>query len=199
MVRHHLNGIDTIEAETRDPTDVGKRLRTIRRSAELSQRELAKRAGVNNGTISLIEQGRISPSVALLKKLLDAMHITFIEFFSLATNDPDMVFFTPEQMVPLTKGQVRLSRIGGSAGLNQIQILYEEYAPKADTGEEMLQHEGEEGGIVIRGNVEVTVDELSRVLGPGEGYYFDSRRPHRFRNVGDDTAIVVSACTPPSL
>ena len=44
----------------------------------------------------------------------------------------------------------------------------------------------------------MTVDELSRVLGPGEGYYFDSRRPHRFRNVGDDTAIVVSACTPPS-
>jgi transcriptional regulator with XRE-family HTH domain len=174
VVRNHLDGIDTIQAETRDPLDVGKRLRTIRQGEDLSQRELAKRAGVNNGTISLIEQGRISPSVALLKKLLDAMNVTFIEFFSLAANDPDMVFFSREQMVPLTKGQVRLSRIGGSVGLNQIQILYEEYAPKADTGEEMLQHEGEEGGIVIRGKVEVTVGELSRVLGPGEGYYFDT-------------------------
>lgn len=198
-MRDHLNGIDTIQADARDPMDVGRRLRTIRQNADLSQRELAKRAGVNNGTISLIEQGRISPSVALLKKLLDAMNVTFIEFFSLATNESDIVFFSREQMMPLTKGQVRLSRIGGSAGLNRIQILYEEYAPKADTGEEMLQHEGEEGGIVIRGHVEVTVDALSRVLGPGEGYYFDSRRPHRFRNVGDGTAIVVSACTPPSL
>lgn len=179
--------------------DVGMRLRAVRQNSGLSQRELAKRAGVNNGTISLIEQGRISPSVALLKKLLDAMKVTFVEFFSLTTNDPGMIFFTPEQMVPLTKGQVRLSRVGGSAGLNQIQILYEEYAPKADTGEEMLQHEGEEGGIVIKGKVEVTVGELSRVLGPGEGYYFDSRQPHRFCNVGDETAIVISACTPPSL
>lgn len=198
-MRDHLSGNFTVQAETRDQMDVGMRLRAVRQNSGLSQRELAKRAGVNNGTISLIEQGRISPSVALLKKLLDAMKVTFVEFFSLTTNDPGMIFFTPEQMVPLTKGQVRLSRVGGSAGLNQIQILYEEYAPKADTGEEMLQHEGEEGGIVIKGKVEVTVGELSRVLGPGEGYYFDSRQPHRFCNVGDETAIVISACTPPSL
>ncbi len=135
----------------------------------------------------------------LLKKLLDAMHVTFVEFFSLTAIDPDAIFFTAAQMMPLTKGNVRLSRVGGGAGLNQIQILYEEYAPKADTGQEMLQHEGEEGGIVIQGRVEVTFGELKRVLGPGEGYYFDSRRPHRFCNVSDETAIVVSACTPPSL
>ena len=171
----------------------------MRHKAELSQRELAKRAGVNNGTVSLIEQGRISPSIALLKKLLDAVNVTFVDFFAVAVGDPETIFFTADQMIPLTKGRVRFSRVGGLAGLNQIQILYEEYEPGADTGREMLQHEGEEGGILIKGRVEVTVDDISRVLVPGEGYYFDSRRPHRFCNVGDEIAIVVSACTPPSL
>jgi mannose-6-phosphate isomerase-like protein (cupin superfamily) len=62
----------------------------------------------------------------------------------------------------------------------------------------MLRHESEEGGVVIRGRMEVTVGDQRRVLGPGDAYYFDSRIPHRFRNVGDEECEVVSACTPPS-
>src|SRR5882757_4920110 len=48
--------------------DVGARLRGIRTTFGLSQRELARRAGVTNGLISLIEQNRVSPSVSSLKK-----------------------------------------------------------------------------------------------------------------------------------
>jgi DNA-binding XRE family transcriptional regulator len=41
--------------------DVGAHLKAVRKMHGLSQRELAKRAGVTNGTISLIEQNRVSP------------------------------------------------------------------------------------------------------------------------------------------
>jgi mannose-6-phosphate isomerase-like protein (cupin superfamily) len=51
---------------------------------------------------------------------------------------------------------------------------------------------------VISGSIEVTVDSEVRVLGPGDGYLFDSRLPHRFRNIGDEACEVISACTPPS-
>ena len=44
----------------------------------------------------------------------------------------------------------------------------------------------------------VTVGDHVRVLGPGEAYYFESRVPHRFRNVGDEEAVLVSANTPPT-
>ena len=43
---------------------VGARLRSVRTTFGLSQRELARRAGVTNGLISLIEQNRVSPSVS---------------------------------------------------------------------------------------------------------------------------------------
>jgi mannose-6-phosphate isomerase-like protein (cupin superfamily) len=61
-----------------------------------------------------------------------------------------------------------------------------------------LRHEAEEGGVVIRGQIELTVGAERRVLGPGDAYYFDSRQPHRFRNLGEAEAEMVSACTPPS-
>ncbi len=53
--------------------DVGAHLRAVRTIYGLSQRELAKRAGVTNGLISLIEQNRVSPSVSSLKKVLDGI------------------------------------------------------------------------------------------------------------------------------
>ena len=62
----------------------------------------------------------------------------------------------------------------------------------------MLSHDGEEGGVIVQGQVELTVGDQVRVLGPGEAYYFESRQPHRFRNVGRVEAILVSANTPPS-
>ena len=48
----------------------------------------------------------------------------------------------------------------------------------------MLRHEGEEGGVVVRGRIELTVGGETRVLGPGDAYYFTSAIPHRFRNAG---------------
>ena len=62
----------------------------------------------------------------------------------------------------------------------------------------MLRHEAEEGGVVLSGIIEITVGEETRVLNPGDGYLFDSRLPHRFRNIGDVDCVIVSACTPPT-
>jgi mannose-6-phosphate isomerase-like protein (cupin superfamily) len=80
-----------------------------------------------------------------------------------------------------------------------IQILHERYEPGADTGKVALKHTGEEGGVVIHGRLELTVDGERYVLGVGDAYYFDSSRPHHFRNVGAERCEVVSACSPPSV
>jgi mannose-6-phosphate isomerase-like protein (cupin superfamily) len=63
----------------------------------------------------------------------------------------------------------------------------------------MLSHASREGGVVLSGRLEVTVGTEVRVLTAGEAYLFDSRIPHRFRNVGEEPCEVVSACTPPYL
>ncbi|MGL4320431.1 MAG: cupin domain-containing protein, partial [Paracoccaceae bacterium] len=42
------------------------------------------------------------------------------------------------------------------------------------------------------------VGAMRKILGPGDAYYFDSRLPHRFRQIGHEKCILVSACTPPT-
>ena len=69
----------------------------------------------------------------------------------------------------------------------------------AATGATMLTHRGEEGGLVISGQIEVTVGDQRRVLGPGDAYYFASAVPHRFRNRGRERCEIISASNPPTL
>ncbi len=188
--------------------DIGSRLRAVRIARGLSQRELAARAGLTNGTISLIEKNRTSPSVASLKSVLDALPMTLSEFFHAAEQaDTPKFFYTAEEFTELSppehgfngKASARVSlRQIGAAARHALQILHERYPPGADTGAEMLSHEGEEGGVVIEGQIEITVGDAARVLNAGDGYLFDSRLPHRFRNLGSVDCVIVSACTPPT-
>lgn len=178
--------------------DVGARLRSVRTSFGLSQRELARRAGVTNGLISLIEQNRVSPSVSSLKKVLDGVPMSLAEFFTLDMTDAPQAFYSAEELVEIGNEEVSLRLVAAKRPGRQMTVLHERYAAGSATGEEMLAHRGEESGIIIKGRIELTVGGTARVLGPGEAYYFSSQLPHRFRNVGREVCEIISASTPPS-
>lgn len=181
-----------------DAFDLGQRLRALREMHGLSQRELAKRAGVSNAVISLIEQSKTSPSVGLLKKVLGGIPISLADFFALETVPRERVFFKAEDLVEIAGGRISYRQVGRDLSGRALQVLHERYEPGADTGETLLRHDAEEAGVVIRGALEVTVGDQRRVLTAGDAYAFDSRLPHRFRNVSDEIVEVISACTPPS-
>jgi len=180
--------------------DIGRRLRAFREAAGLSQRMLAKKVEVTNSTISLIESGKVNPSVGALKRILDGIPVGLSEFFAFEP-EPEAaqaVFFAAEELVEIGKGKLSFKQVGASLHGRAMMILQETYDIGADTGRKMYGHEAEEGGIVISGRVEVTVGDQRKILGPGDAYYFDSRKPHRFRQVGPEKCVVVSACTPPT-
>ncbi len=180
--------------------DVGARLQSVRKLKGLSQRELAKRVGVTNSTISLIEQNRVSPSVGSLKKVLDGIPMSMADFFTLDQDQgaAEKVFFSAEEQPNLGSGSIDYFLIGAGVNDRQMEILREVMPPGSDTGEELLNHDGEEGGVVIQGRLLLTVAGETRELGPGEGYYFESRKPHHFRSVGEEDLILISANTPPT-
>jgi transcriptional regulator with XRE-family HTH domain len=178
--------------------DLGSLLRRVREERGLSQRQLAKRAGISNATISLIESNTVNPSVGALKRVLDAVPIGLSEFFALEGSGARRVFYRSAELMEIGRGPVSYRQVGTDLRGRALQMLAERYAPGADSGKILLQHQGEECGIVIRGQLEVTVGSDKAVLGPGDAYSFDSREPHRFRNIGSEPCELVTACTPPS-
>jgi transcriptional regulator with XRE-family HTH domain len=178
--------------------DVGAQLRAVRTLYGLSQRELAKRAGVTNGLISLIEQNRVSPSVGSLKKVLDGIPMSLAEFFTLDLTSSPQVFFSSDELTDLGDRNVALRLVAAHRANRSMSVMHERYAPGADTGADMLRHEGEEGGVVVHGRIDLTIGGETRVLGPGDAYYFTSAIPHRFRNSGSEPCEIVSASSPPT-
>jgi transcriptional regulator with XRE-family HTH domain len=178
--------------------DIGNQLKNLRLLKGLSQRELAKRAGVTNSTISMIEKNGVSPSVSSLKKVLAGIPISIGDFFTLdlETMQPDQVVFRRAEQPDVGANSVSLKLVGATIQKRSMDIMHERYAPGADTGPEMLQHKGEEGGIVISGEIELTVGLEVYQLKAGDGYYFSSDRLHRFRNTGNRECVIFSANPP---
>ncbi len=164
-----------------------------------TQRELARRAGVTNGAISLIEQNRVSPSISSLKKILDGIPMSLADFFTLDLSPSESAFFGAADLTEIAFGErISFRMVGRGLKNRNLQMLHEVYQPGADTGEAMLRHEGEEAGVVAKGQLLVTVGDQERLLEQGDAYYFRSNIPHRFRNVSEAPCEVISANTPPS-
>jgi transcriptional regulator with XRE-family HTH domain len=190
-------GTDVPEGVAHSSAAVGARLRFLRDMHGLSQRELARRAGLTHATIGAIERDAISPSIGSMLKIVESFPITMSEFFSLDPDSETQVFFRGAEMREAGSGGISVRQVGHSLKGQPLQVLVERYAPGAETAKAPYSHVGDEGGVVIQGLLEVTVGGSVQVLGPGDGYLFSSRLPHKFRNVGDDEAVVVSANTPP--
>ncbi len=125
--------------------------------------------------------------------------MTLAEFFTLDMAAAPQPFFSAEELTELGNDQVSLRLVAAQRPGRQLTLLHERYAPGAETGDEMLTHRGEEGGVVVKGKIELTVAGVTRVLQAGEAYYFSSHLPHRFKNVGREPCEIISCQHSPQL
>jgi DNA-binding transcriptional MerR regulator/quercetin dioxygenase-like cupin family protein len=178
----------------RDP--VGARLRRLRLSRGLSLRDVSARSGLSASSISSLERSLSSPSVASLQKLAAA----------LGTNLPQLMGGGDEGDAELVATGDRRSLDLGVPGvrieaLSRVQTQLEPLLFRVDpgAGSPSYHHEGDEFLYMLEGTFEVTLDEsTTHLLRPGDSLTFESHRPHRWRNPGDEPAVIVWINTPPT-
>ena len=61
---------------------VGKRIKELRNNLDISQEELGFRSGVHRTYIASLEVGKRNISVATLEKIVNALEVSFSEFFN---------------------------------------------------------------------------------------------------------------------
>ena len=61
--------------------DVARQIRYLRAQQKLSQQDLAEASGLSRNTLSLLERGRTSPTLATLQKIADALKVNISAFF----------------------------------------------------------------------------------------------------------------------
>jgi len=178
--------------------EVGKRLKEVREMYGLSQRELAKRVGLTNSTISMIERDAVSPSISSLKRILEGVSLSVTEFFTMEIPTESQVVFKKDTLIDVGSDGVALNLVGATKADSQLAFIIEYYQPGSSTGDDMLTHVGEEAGTVVEGTIEITIAGQSYKLTKGDSYKFSTRLPHQFKNTSKKVCKIISAHTPPT-
>ncbi len=171
------------------PAAVGARIRALREAMGLSLRDLAERSGVGAQTLSQVERGETSPTLASAAKIAAGLELTL------------------SQLLRLDEGQhVALSRASGRRRYERGGHRFEELTPplpgqRADVSLHVLEPGATTGGrtdppmhepgsretaVVTAGTLALVVDGSRYELREGDSVTFDADLPHHFENDGED-------------
>lgn len=175
---------------------IGTRIRAVRTLRGLSSSELANQAGVSRGLISQLELDRANPSIETLRRIAAALDSPIAAFFDDEPANGIVVRRNERKTLKVPRSGLTYQLL--TPDLNrQIEFILIELEPGQGGTRVPLGHPGEEAAIVLEGQLDVWIGEEHHVLAAGDSISFNSGVPHRVANVGDSTAVVVSAITPP--
>ncbi|MGE3702715.1 MAG: helix-turn-helix domain-containing protein [Hyphomicrobiaceae bacterium] len=181
---------------------IGNRMRELRKTKRMTLAALGKAAGLSVGFLSQVERNLSSPSIKVLHDIARVLGVNISWFFE--ENDPattherrHIVRLAKRRRLHFGSGVVDELLSPNLSG--QLELLLSRFEPGAESGGDgPYSHDGEEGGVVLAGSLELWIGDAHYVLEEGDSFGFSSTVPHRYRNPGKTEAVVVWVVTPPT-
>ena len=167
---------------------VGKRLKDLRTRRGFSLRELADRSGLSINTLSLIENGKSSPSVSTLQQLARALDVPIAVFFESEPVEKQIVFTPADQRPTSALGKTEMENLGKDLAGSHVQPFVITLKPGAGSGERAIVHTGHEFVFCLAGSIHYKIEENEFVLKQGDSLVFEAHLPHCWTNDSDETA-----------
>lgn len=179
---------------------IGAKIRALRKSRNFTLSDLAERAGCTNAYISQIEKGIVSPSISLLKKIATGLGMKLVDLF--------LEDETPNDEVVIKKGEgfeIKYPRGDASIFLllknlegKNMQPLLARFEPKSGSEGRYTHGGGQEFGYVLKGELDLMVEDNRYKLKEGDSFYFNSTRSHGYSNNSDEVTEVLWVISPPT-
>ena len=180
-------------------SELGTRLRQLRRSRGVSLAEVAEGTGISASFLSTVEKGKSDITVSRLMRLVRWFGVSIADLVQEPNRSPVQVVRADERRsVRLADERLSIQMLSadGTHAMMPVINAYDEGGGMADP----TTHDGEEFVHVLEGHVELTVGRAEPiVLGPGDSAYYRSDVPHSFRNAGSGVARFLGVTTPPNL
>jgi DNA-binding transcriptional MerR regulator/quercetin dioxygenase-like cupin family protein len=177
------------------PTDLGRKLRRLRKGCDLGVVEAAKRAKVSAGFLSAIELSKANPSVTTLQRLAATYGTTVLDFYDLPKQSSRLVR-PKERRAIQTQSGVRIELL--SIGAKQLESHIFRVKPGAGS-DGSYSHQGEEFIYMMAGTLEIWLDELEcHTLREGDSFWFESTVGHRWYNPSSEDTVMLWINTPPT-
>ncbi len=165
--------------------DVGRRLRELRAERSLSLRALAEQSGLNVNTLSLIENGKTSPSVSTLQLLASGLDVPITAFFETDIPKNNISYLKSGERPRAAFAHGTLEDLGAGLTLRGGQPFLVTLEPKADSGPTPIVHTGLEFVFCLEGQLSYTIEDRIYLLDPGDSLLFEAHLPHCWQNAGE--------------
>ncbi|MCB0052501.1 MAG: cupin domain-containing protein [Caldilinea sp.] len=178
---------------------VGQRMRELRSARGLSIRALAEASGLAVNTLSLIENGKISPSVSTLHRAATALGVVITDFFERSAPLQQIVFLPHAERAstPFDHGTLEDMAAGfAGRGLHPSLVTLE---PHCGSGAEPIVHTGYEFVYCLEGCITYRLDGQIYRLHPGDSLLFETHLPHCWQNEQDQPSRMILVLVPTDL
>ncbi|MDH3198106.1 MAG: XRE family transcriptional regulator [Candidatus Krumholzibacteria bacterium] len=178
--------------------ELGDRLRRIRLAQNLTLKDVERKARVSATHISEIERGTTSPTVGALARIARALGTEAAQLLREGELPRLAVVRRGERhALAIPSWRANLFPLSGAVRDAEISLIDVEIEPGPVEKAWPVSRRGEALVTVVRGVVEVSVGDDTRLLKAGDTMHFDAASPHAVRNIGDGKARLVWVTTPP--
>jgi transcriptional regulator with XRE-family HTH domain/KaiC/GvpD/RAD55 family RecA-like ATPase len=187
----------------RRPSNLGDKIRTLRKKLGMTQKELAEQVGLTPSFISQLEKNLISPSLDSLLKLSEKLNTQPIYFLTDGESGPlqKMVIKPSERQdihLPELKSTDLKLQLLVSDVLNRRMEPYLLIVKEgAVIDGHFYSHKGDEFAYVMEGELEVEIQDEKQLLKQGDSLYIGSTFPSKWVNIGKGEAILLWVLSPP--
>ena len=168
-------------------THFGRTIRRLRSEKGISLQELSRLSGVSSGMLSQIERNLANPSLKVLTKIQLALGTTAGALFPQNDTTPrserDPEFVRLKDQRPLCELGYLTKELLSTGASQSLEMMLLHIPPNGSSGGTPLTSPAEKGGLVLGGEIFLTVDGKEAKLCEGDSFIFDGRLPHAFRNI----------------
>lgn len=183
--------LDPIETAGSIPR-VGATIRALRLARGFTLQELAAASGVSAGMLSQVERDRANPSLRVLSQIRLALGAPISALFEQAYTPPeDPPFVRRAARRPWLELGYISKELLSPGGPQTLQFMILHIPALGTSGDQALVYPAEKGGMVLEGELLLTVAGQEARLQEGDSFLFDRDHPHAFRNPNRHSARVL--------
>lgn len=170
--------------------NIASNLKRIRKSRNMSLDMLAEETGVSKSMLGQIERGESNPTVSTISKIVEGLKVPFEE---LIYKKEETIMMPSLDDAPVYKEKDDAYSIHimlpYDSGRN-FEVYQGSIKPDAVFRESAKGENTWEFVTVLKGEVELKIDEEDFHIPENASFYFSCDREHSYHNVGTENAIV---------
>lgn len=192
---HHTSESSLPEITPEDRI-VGARVHEIRTRREMTLKNLSDRSKLNINTLSLIENGKTSPSIGTLQRLAKALNVPITAFFETEDVSTPVVFTSHEHRPMATAAETHVQNLGMNLKHSTLEPFVVVMPKNSGSGGRTLSHGGYEFAYCLSGQVLYRIEEVEYPMQAGDSVLFAAHLPHRWENTDDGESRLLLILTP---